>query len=674
MKAKQMSKKIETKPIVNVETKSASQIQIDLPSFFSNTRLVSILIFVFALILYLNTLPHGFVLDDFMVIKKNSFTQKGIAGFWEILSKDSFYGYFEGMGEEAKSLLVTGGRYRPFSLLCFAFIYQFFGENTFVFHLFTILIYALTCVLLYRTLLLVLKQKYEGYYLYLFCFIAALLFTAHPIHTEVVANIKGCDEILSLMGCIASTYCFFQAWDTGKKNWFYFGVIAFFLACMSKENAVTFIVIIPLALWFFRTKSTDHSIGYSKIFLGLFGGFLLFFIIRGFALNWTFANQAPFEIMNNPFIKLQGNKWVNFSSSEKLATVMTTLGNYIKLLFFPHPLTHDYYPRQIGIMNFKNLSSILSLLFYIGLLVYAVLGIAKKDVIRFGLLFFLVTLSIVSNLLVSVGTLMNERFVFMPSVGVCLIFAALIMLLSKYGAKAITSLALLGVILVFYSFKTIDRNRTWVSNEKLFIEDVKVSKNSGKAHDDAGGVLFNRANKETDVNIKNQLLKEAIGHFDFAISMNPKYTHAVMHRAASYHLMKDYTKSVELYRQALSYWPKDVKVKKALAISLREKGQNLGSAQNDIESARVFLNESLSYNNEDPKAHWLMAVSYAKQSQFPQAVEWFQKAIALDPKNATYYYDLGTSYFRMNDKVKGTENYDKAVALDPNIIKNRTKK
>jgi protein O-mannosyl-transferase len=664
-------KKVNPSPIILSE---GSQVQSENTSFIFNNTLVSFLIFVFAFLLYANTLSHGFVLDDFMVIKKNAFTKAGISGFWDILTKDTFYGYFEAMGEEAKSFLVTGGRYRPFSLLCFAFIYQLFGENSFVFHLFTITIYAITCVILYRTLLLMLKEKFVGRYLNLICLTTALLFTAHPIHTEVVANIKGCDEILSLLGSIASLYCMFKAWDTGKISFFYFGIISFFLACMSKENAITFLLVIPLALWFFRTKSDGQGIGMGKVFFGLFGAFILFFTLRGFALNWTFANQAPYELMNNPFIKLKGNEWVDFSANEKFATIMTTLGMYVKLLLFPHPLTHDYYPRQIGILNFKSLSSIVSLLFYLGIAGYAIWGMAKKDLVRFGILFFLITLSIVSNLFVSVGTLMNERFVFMPSVGTSLILAVGILSLTKTGVKATISLAVLGLMMVLYSFKTVDRNTTWSSNEKLFLEDVKISKNSGKAHDDAGGVLFNQANKETDINKKNQLLKEAIGHFDFAISISPKFVHPVMHRAASYYLLKDYDKSIELYRQATKYWPLDTKIKEAIAIPLRDKGRQLGSVQNDIEGARIYLNEAISNDSTDPQSHWLMAVTYAKQGEFVAASEWCQKAINLDPKNASYYYDLGTSYFRMNNQVKAKEMYDKAVTLDPEIIKRRTGK
>ena len=53
--------------------------------------------------------------------------------------------------------------------------------------------------------------------------------------------------------------------------------------------------------------------------------------------------------------------------------------------------------------------------------IWAVLNIRKKSIPAYAILFYLLTLSIVSNLFVSVGTFMNERFVYMPSVAFCLV-------------------------------------------------------------------------------------------------------------------------------------------------------------------------------------------------------------------------------------------------------------
>ena len=126
------------------------------PAFFRNTLLQGALLFAFAFLLYANTLTHGFVLDDSIVITDNMFTKEGVSGIPGILSKDTFFGYFK---VEGKAELVMGGRYRPLTLVLFALVYQLAGESSFVFHLLTVLLFATTCLVLYRTLLLLFRPR-----------------------------------------------------------------------------------------------------------------------------------------------------------------------------------------------------------------------------------------------------------------------------------------------------------------------------------------------------------------------------------------------------------------------------------------------------------------------------------------------------------------------------------
>ena len=461
---------------------------ISLPDFFQNIRLQSLLLFAFAIALYANTLTHGFVQDDAIVISDNMFTKQGVEGIPGILSKDTFYGFFK---KEGKDALVTGGRYRPFTLVLFAGMYEIAGANPFPYHLLTVLLFAATCVLLYRTLLLLLQGwKGAGGRAPLVAWLAALLFAAHPIHTEVVANIKGCDEIVTLLGSLGALWLVVRAFDTGKMLWAYLAAPVFFLACLSKENAAAFVVVIPLALYLFRGASFGQS---ARLSLPVWAAFLVFFIIRGSILNWNFGG-TPMELMNNPFLKIEGNRWVSFTAGEKLATNLYTLGKYLILLVFPHPLTHDYYPRFIGIKTFADPAVLLSLAAYGFMLWYALRGLKRRDPVSFGIWFFLLTIGIVSNIVFPVGTNMGERFVFMPSVGFCLVAGVLLARLPGWK----TAVGIAGAAAFLFSIKTVLRNEVWVSNESLFFTDVKTSVNSAKINNACGGVLFEKAQKETD--------------------------------------------------------------------------------------------------------------------------------------------------------------------------------
>src|SRR3569833_2945034 len=68
-------------------------------------------------------------------------------------------------------------------------------------------------------------------------FLAAFLFAIHPIHTEVIANVKSRDEIFSLMFICLTIIFYFRFDDTRTiKNLIWAGIF-FFLALLSKEYA-----------------------------------------------------------------------------------------------------------------------------------------------------------------------------------------------------------------------------------------------------------------------------------------------------------------------------------------------------------------------------------------------------------------------------------------------------
>src|SRR6185503_709919 len=91
--------------------------------------------------------------------------------------------------------------YRPIPLAVFATLWQYFPDNPFPFHLVNVLLYALSAFVLYK----VLRRIFAGYHS-LLSFAATLLFIAHPLHTEVVSNIKSLDEIASFLFALVTLH------------------------------------------------------------------------------------------------------------------------------------------------------------------------------------------------------------------------------------------------------------------------------------------------------------------------------------------------------------------------------------------------------------------------------------------------------------------------------------
>lgn len=562
---------------------------------------------LFAFLLYADTLHHGFTLDDVVVITQNRYVQQGLGGLADIFSHDSFDGYLGAAGENGP--IVTGGRYRPLSLALFATVQQFFGAKPRAFHLLAVLLYALSCALLFRLLSRLLQGNAGVRWVPL---LAAALFAAHPVHTEVVANVKGCDEILALLFSLAAWQFALLAVDRQKPGWSLVAGMAFFAACLAKETALAFALVIPISLWAFRGISLASSLRRCWP-TGL--ALLLFLLLRGSVLGWQFGGQMMHDPLNNPFLKYDGQAWVPFSFAEKTATLLYCLGQYLRLLVWPWPLTHDYYPRQIGVMDFGKMAVWASVAMWTALLVFVGWGFRKIRVesegypiwtrsVWLGALLFLLALGLVSNVLFPVGTFMGERFLFTPSVGFVLALAAVCGYFLQ-RKKAVT-LAAFGAVLVLFSGTTLLRNPDWRDNETLYRADIRTSANSAKAQNDLGNTLLVRALQIPDAAARQALMQEADAHLDRAIALHPTFYDAYLAEGACSYYLGDFNDAISAYRMAYRIYPADEKSRVGLAWSLRDAGRFLLEQRRDAGGARPLLKEALQLLPQDTATQRLL--------------------------------------------------------------------
>jgi hypothetical protein len=292
---------------------------------------------------------------------------------------------------------------------------------------------------------------------------------------------------------------------------------------LAKENALTFIVIIPLSLWVFQKPSVSSLV---KTTMPLVIAAVLFIVIRYEALGYFFDHgHAVVNLINDSFLGM--------SKPEKYATIFYTLGLYIKLLFIPYPLTHDYLPYHIPIMHWGDVKVIASLIIYLGLIVWSIYKIKAKSIYAYAALFFLISLSIVSNIFVSVGTFMNERFLYTPSVAFALAISYLLVsmlpLLIRAPAAYRSVLGSVGIILaVFYSWITLNRVSEWRDSLSLDTAAIKVSKNSARANCFFAVSLYQqRYTSLTDPVEKKKLLDSLKYYINKAITIYPEYVDAL---------------------------------------------------------------------------------------------------------------------------------------------------
>jgi tetratricopeptide (TPR) repeat protein len=612
-------------------------------------------------IVYLNTVFHDFTQDDAIVIYDNMFTTQGVKGIPGLFKYDTFYGFFK---EEGKANLVSGGRYRPLTPAMFAVEYSLVGKSPLLGHFLNILLYGFLCFVIYKTLVLLLSFSYNSEKYLNFCLIATLLYAVHPLHTEVVANIKGRDEIISMLAGIGALFFVLKGYDRQKKSDFIIAAILIFLGLLSKENTITFLAVIPLSLYFFRNVSLTGAVMKS---IWLWPSVILFLIIRTSVLGLDMGG-TPMELMNNPFIKLAGETYVPFSGGEKLATIIFILGKYLALLIFPHPLTHDYYPRHIDIMTFSNPYVLLSTAIYIAMIYFAWKGWRDKKIYSFAILYFLATTSIISNIVFPIGTNMSERFMFMPSLGFTILIAYLFVefLYSKISKKGV--MILTSILCLLFSAKTFTRNMVWKNDFTLFTTDVKTSTKSAKVLNAAGGALTVEAQNEKDPVKKRKMNEDAVRYLNEAVKVHPTYKNAYLIRGNALFYLERFEEAIQSYETCVKLAPDFKEAYTNMAVAYREAGKFAGEKQGNLLKAEGYLQRSIQLNPEDPEAVRLLGVAYGVQQKHDLALEQFIKVTQMTPDAAQAFVNLYNAYNHVGRKDLAQQSMQKALSLDKDIM------
>ena len=522
-----------------------------LSSISSNINMARLMVFAFAVLLYAPSCMYEFTQDDAIVIYDNDFVKQGWGGLYDIFITDSFTGFFEG---EQKSDLVSGGRYRPLSLALFSVLYGIVGSSPWVFHMVSLLTYGLLCLLIYQALISI-QISWPRNHQLVFALLCTAIYAAHPIHTEVVANVKGMDEMLSFL---FSTIAFLASLRYVRDKSFLALALAglsLFLALLSKESAAPMVILVPFFAYFLsgdQVSKFSSSVKVGILSMTVFG---VYFYIRSTIIG-TGLGDTPNELLNNPFIKVVDGSYLAFTSEEKWATILYGLGKYIQLLVFPHPLTHDYYPRHVGVMNFSDLSVWVSGIMNLALLGIAALGIRRRSMISLMIVFYYATIFLTSNVLFPIGTHISERFLFVPSLSVAAIASLGLIQIYKspFGVRFVTPLSL--ILLLLMTGKTMTRSSIWQDDFTLFTTDVETSPESAKVRNAAAGTLLERSGAD-DISADKEdlMIREAISHLEEALRIHPRYKEAAMQTANAHTYLAEYDTAIKYYNYALELDP-----------------------------------------------------------------------------------------------------------------------
>jgi tetratricopeptide (TPR) repeat protein len=681
---------------------------------FSDIKVKFAFLFLFTVFIYSNTFDHEYALDDQLALYDNQFVIKGFKGIPDLLTNDAFVGLFGERGAQ----LISGGRYRPLSFVTFAIEWQFFGQNPHISHIINVFLYALLVGIVFLFTNLLIENFFSNSFKnkpVLAAYLLAFLFSIHPIHTEVVANIKGRDEILSMLFGFSALFLFLKKYET--NNWYHAILIfiLFFLALLSKEIAITYIFIFWLIS--FYKKTSFKGIFQNKLMILALLAALLYLFLRA-KYTASSVNSFTTEILNNPF--------VNATFSERWGTILYSFWMYLKLLLVPYPLTHDYYFNQIPLVSMMSIWFIFGILLLGLLLFYLYKTRYERGVLQFGILFFISTFSIVSNIPFTVGIIMNERFMFLPSYGFLIIFVfGLLKLISK---NKNVGLLVFSIFFIFFSITTLLRNRAWKNNQTLFETDAITSNQSAKVATSLGGIYADMLDTLKYESQKEFYKIESKKWLTHSLNIYPTHSQTWLLLGNLYYKGKISNDSaILMYKKALEYRPggffdgyfnlgvvyfnnnqfdsalvyiekayqvdpKNSETKELYARLLAKTG-NVEKAKNifdfntsDIEKVKQMeilaeeakiagkFNEALelaekllSISTENPTGNYIKGVCLARGFQkIEQAIPFLEKAIKSNPNNSVWNEDLAVAYGMTGQIAKTIPLLEKVIQSRPN--------
>ncbi|MDD3630805.1 MAG: tetratricopeptide repeat protein, partial [Bacteroidales bacterium] len=415
----------------------------------------------------------------------------------------------------------------------------------------------------------------------------------------------------------------------------------FFIALLSKENALTWI-----GVWLFWLIFTHKSFSKKYIinsFIVLLIPAALFLFIRSQVLGAFLYTDIPQELLNNPF--------VNSTKSQEIATILFTWLIYFKLLIFPHPLTHDYYPKQIPILNFGDFRVWLAIIMVLAIIYILIKSWKKRPIIAFAILMFIANFSMVSNLLFNVGTFMNERFVFSASAGFTL---AVGWLFTKWGERSPKwAMYVLIAILVLFGVKTVSRSFAWKDNLTLFTTDAKISRNSSRVNAAAAETLVTVAEKTSDPIQKQKMLEDALFYINRTKYIDSAYYAICDISGRIYFAMKNYEMALESYMDCINKNENQITYNNIYAVGVNAFND---TAVHVAHKAFKFLTEKFP-DNADYLYH--LSLSYRYMEQFDSAIIALKKVINIDSCHSEAFNQLGEIYSRFLGDFYSGENYFK---------------
>lgn len=546
------------------------------------------------------------------------------------------------------------GLYRPFTTLSFLFNYAVLGnaQNPSGYHWINILLHLGNVFLVYTLVRRLLRDRGISFF-------SAALWAVHPVLTESVTNIIGRSDLLAGMAVLGGFLMYVKATESAGRRrlaWFTGLMVVTIAGVFSKESAVIIIGVIALyeLTWWKERKPTR------SLLLGCVATvppIAVMLIQRSRVL----ASSRPpeFPVFDNPIVG--ASFWTG------RITAITVIPRYIQLIFWPSTLSTDYSYAQIPLARgvWQDWLACGVVLAIIGL----VAALYKWNRTAFFLASFTAIVFVpTSNLLFPIGTIMAERFLYLPAVGV---LACLVMAVYTAGRRVTINRfapVLLGVMIAVFTVRTLIRNIDWQDDRALAEASVRASPASFKMHKRLAELIYSSGTSATDLDAAIVEITKSINILDSlpdAQNYREAYRLAGQMYLSKGDAMHDSNPAARMgkYQRALENLQRSIAIDKALRAADDRRGGAEWARRHGVAD---------SSSKGDPEVQWTLAAAYLRLGKTELAVDAARQALELHPVNPEAYRQIADALMAQH------RTDDAAIALmqgvlitsDPQLVSN----
>jgi tetratricopeptide (TPR) repeat protein len=520
-------------------------------------------------------LGNGFVYDDGKQVLENPYVYN--PHLWRRIFTGSVWS-FSGTTVEANF-------YRPLHIFSHWLVWRVAGANPAFFHLYQLIFYIITVLLVYRMGRDLLPN-------HLTAFAGALLWALHPLHVEPVCWIAGVPDCGCGLFFLLAFVVFLRGEKTPKRRWAWhaLGAMVYFLALLFKEMGIS----MPLLLAVYWLVMTDGESWWRK---GL----------RWLPYATAVAAYIGIRIVVLGHVSHTSHLW---RISPRVAeAALGLLGQHVKLFFWP-----------TGLNDFRSFDLTASLWSPWPWITLLVLGLAVLQRKHYPALCFLawwwpVTLLPCLDVRQLSHPVLAERFSYLPSMGLCLAVACFALHTLPQWLHGLRPARILvpafGLALVLLTVQDVRAVPHWRDNQALWNYSYQVAPQSALVHvhraldlqyrenDVAGAIreydLATQLNCASFVQLPtvayNSLLgrgqiantqgrtDEAVDYFQRAVKVMPNENAAYDLLGSVYFPRGDYARAAEYFQQALQVSPLDMGARFFLGSCWMKLGKPLQAAE-----------------------------------------------------------------------------------------------